>query len=74
MFAIFETIAVALWLTKDNLFYLFNFSYIGGSIALGLTLGFVSWELCMVFAGRFKEISPTMHFITLISIAYMFTL
>ena len=45
-----------------------------GSIALGLTLGFVSWELCMVFAGRFKEISPTMHFITLISIAYMFTL
>ncbi len=38
MFAIFETIAVALWLTKDNLFYLFNFSYIGGSIALGLVL------------------------------------
>lgn len=23
---------------KDNLFYLFNFSYIGGSLALGLTL------------------------------------
>ena len=38
MLAIFETIAVTLWLTKDNIFYLFNFSYIGGSIALGLFL------------------------------------
>ncbi len=36
--AIFETVAVVLWLTKDNLFYLFNFSYIGSSIALGLAL------------------------------------
>ena len=32
MLAIFETVAVTLWLTKDNLFYLFNFSYIGLSI------------------------------------------
>lgn len=36
--AIFEIIAVTLWLTKDNLFYLFNFSYIGISIALGVFL------------------------------------
>ncbi len=36
--AIFETIAVTLWLTMDNLFYLFNFTYIGGSIALGMVL------------------------------------
>lgn len=35
---IFETISVTLWLTKDNIFYLFNFSYIGGSIAWGLFL------------------------------------
>ena len=35
---IFEAVAVILWLTKDNLFYLFNFSYIGSSIALGLFL------------------------------------
>ncbi len=34
----FETVAVTLWLTKDNLFYLFNFSYIGTSIAFGLFL------------------------------------
>lgn len=38
MLAIFEVIAITLWLTMDNLFYLFNFSYIGGSIALGLAL------------------------------------
>ncbi len=38
MLAIFETIAITLWVTKDNLFYLFNFSYIGCSIALGVFL------------------------------------
>ena len=38
MLVLFETIAVTLWLTKDNLFYLFNFSYIGISIAIGLAL------------------------------------
>lgn len=35
---LFETIAVVLWLTQDNLFYLFNFSYIGTSVAVGLAL------------------------------------
>lgn len=38
MWIVFETVAVTLWLTKDNLFYLINFSYIGTSIALGLLL------------------------------------
>lgn len=38
MFAVFETVAITLWLSKDNLFYLFNFSYIGISITLGLSL------------------------------------
>lgn len=38
MLAIFEAVAVTLWLAQDNLFYLFNFSYIGGAIALGLAL------------------------------------
>lgn len=45
-----------------------------GSIALGLTMGFIAWELCMVFAGKFNEIPKTMHFIFLISIAYIATL
>lgn len=38
MWMIFEIIAIALWQTKDNLFYLWNFSYIGTSIALGIFL------------------------------------
>lgn len=38
MFIVFETVAITLWLSKDNLFYLFNFSYIGGAISLGLFL------------------------------------
>ena len=38
MWTVFEIVAVTLWLAKDNLFYLLNFSYIGTSIALGLFL------------------------------------
>lgn len=38
MLLIFETVAVTLWLTQDNLFYLFNFSYIGISVSLGVFL------------------------------------
>ena len=38
MLGIFETVAVTLWLTKGKLFYLFNFSYIGISISLGIFL------------------------------------
>ena len=34
----FEAVAVVLWLMRDNLFYLFNFSYIGVSISLGVFL------------------------------------
>lgn len=36
--AVFETVAVTLWLATNNLFYLFNFTYIGISIALGIVL------------------------------------
>ncbi len=35
---VFEAVAVTLWLTKHNLFYLFNFTYIGCSVSLGLFL------------------------------------
>lgn len=38
MVVLFETIAVVLWQTKDNLFYLFNFSYIGIAISFGIFL------------------------------------
>ena len=38
LWLIFEIIAVGLWLVLDNSFYLFNFSYIGTALALGLVL------------------------------------
>ena len=41
--AVFEAVAVSLWLAKDNLFYLLNFSYIGGCIALGTVLFSNGW-------------------------------
>lgn len=41
---IFMTVAVTLWLTQDNIFYLFNFSYIGISIFFGYARAF---SLCM---------------------------
>lgn len=34
----FEAVAVTLWQTLDNRFYLFNFSYIGTCLALGVVL------------------------------------
>lgn len=38
MLFVFESIAIGLSLATSNLFYLFNFTYIGGFIALGLAL------------------------------------
>ena len=38
LFLLFEAVAVTLWPTKDNLFYLLNFSYIGCCLALGTML------------------------------------
>lgn len=35
---VFELIAITLWLALDNIFYLFNFSYIGTAVATGLIL------------------------------------
>ena len=36
MLAVFWSIAIALWLTTGNPFYLFNFGYIGAALAVGL--------------------------------------
>lgn len=38
MLILFEVIAVTLWLTKNNVFFFLNFSYIGFSIFIGLML------------------------------------
>lgn len=35
---LFETIAVTLWLALDNIFYLYNFTYIGSCVAIGIFL------------------------------------
>lgn len=40
MLLAFEAVAVTLWQAQDNLFYLFNFSYIGISVSLGMLLYF----------------------------------
>ena len=53
MLLVFETVAITLWLAKDNLFYLFNFSYIGISISLGLFL----------FAKKFKHARRVVQFL-----------
>lgn len=41
---VFEMIAVVLWQTQHNLFYLFNFSYIGTCLAAGLLLYQHKWK------------------------------
>lgn len=38
LFLLFETVVITLWKAKGNLFYLLNFSYIGGCLALGTAL------------------------------------
>lgn len=38
LLSVFEAIAVTLWLTLHNIFYLFNFSYIGLCLAVGTAL------------------------------------
>ena len=38
LWLVFETVALVLWITLDNMFYLFNFTYIGTAIAVGIAL------------------------------------
>ena len=38
MFLIFETIAISLFISTKNIFYLLNFTYIGLCITIGLIL------------------------------------
>ena len=51
MWFIFEIIAITLWLTMQNIFYLFNFSYIGTSIAIG----FLLFQLQYKYARRIAQ-------------------
>ena len=51
MWLIFEIVAITLWLTMQNIFYLFNFSYIGASIAIG----FLLFQLQYKYARRIAQ-------------------
>lgn len=44
LWLLFEAVAVTLWLTLDNIFYLFNFTYIGTSLTLGVFLYRKKWK------------------------------
>lgn len=44
LFLVFEVIAISLWLSTGNLFYLLNFSYIGTSIGIGGALMAAGWK------------------------------
>ena len=44
MFLVFEIIAVWLWLSTGNLFFLLNFSYLGVSIGGGAALLAAGWK------------------------------
>lgn len=55
LFLLFETVAITLWKAKGNLFYLLNFSYIGGCLALGtalFTAGNAMPDIFLVFLRR----------------------
>ena len=49
LFAVFEAIAVALWLTSGNLFFLLNFSYIGCCLGIGSALLAAGWKYAREF-------------------------
>lgn len=44
LWLLFEAIAVVLWLTLHNIFFLFNFSYIGTCLAVGIFLYTKKWK------------------------------
>lgn len=54
---LFEAVAVTLWLAKGNLFYLFNFSYIGISLSLGIALFIRNYpharRVCQLLVGSY---------------------
>jgi len=44
LFTVFEVIAIWLWLSTGNLFFLLNFSYLGIAIGSGVTLLVANWK------------------------------
>ena len=44
LWLVFEAVAIVLWRTTGNLFYLGNFSYIGTALAAGTALYLANWK------------------------------
>lgn len=57
MWVVFEAVAVVLWLALDNVFYLFNFTYIGTCVAAGLVLFALKWR----HARRFVQLAVGLY-------------
>jgi len=53
MFLIFETTAIVLWLVRGNIFYLFNFTYIGFFVSLGIWLLIARYKNARIFIQLF---------------------
>jgi polyferredoxin len=49
LFLLFELIAVILWLSMNKIFYLFNFSYIGLFVSLGIVLLITKYNNARIF-------------------------
>ena len=49
MFLLFETIAITLWLILGNVFYLYNFTYIGFFVSLGIGLVIAKYKNARIF-------------------------
>ena len=60
LFLLFELVAITLWIAKYNIFYLLNFSYIGGCLALGTALFTAGKRYTRHFLGVFK--AATIHY------------
>ena len=60
LFLLFETVAITLGKAKGNLFYLLNFSYIGGCLALGTALFTAGKRYDRHFLGVFE--AATIHY------------
>ena len=53
LFTVFITVAITLWLSKDNLFYLINFAYIGTALSVGVLLYILNFKHARRFVQLF---------------------
>ena len=66
MLALFEAVALLLALLKHNAFYFFNFTYIGGCLALGLALYERKWP----FARHFVQLAVGLYMLVYLGLLH----